>query len=263
MNIIVFSKNRALQLELFLRSFKNYVKNSETYLINVLYTSSNGFYAEGYDKLISMNHPNVKYINQSFFKSDLVSLFNEEERYSVFFVDDDVFKYPFDFYDNQMSIFEKDSDILCRSLRLHPYLTYCYPLERHIWPPAFDSNNVFYWKNMDGDYGYPMSLDGHIFRTKEISHYIIDMDYKNPNSLEGGMAQNPIDLPKMICYDKSVIVNNPCNMVQNNNNNIHGNIDTMQLNLTFLSGHIISLYDFNDIDNISCHQEIKLNFIKE
>ena len=86
------------------------------------------------------------------------------------------------------------------------------------------------------------------------------MFLKNPNSFEGIMATNSLNLPKMICYNKSIIVNNPCNIVQTNNPNIHGNVDVNELNNKFLEGYIISLNNFDGIENTSCHQEIKINF---
>lgn len=262
LNVILFSKDRAMQLELFIRSFNKYVKNFDKYIIKVLYTYSNEEFRKGYDKLINMNYLNVKYFKETNFKNDLINLFNSNEKYSVFFVDDIVFKNPIDFNDEQMELFENNKDILCRSLRLQPNLTYCYPMGIIMKNPNFLENNIFDWKNQDGDYGYPMSVDGHIFRTNEILSYVINLNYTNPNSFEGNMSIRPLNLSKMICYDKSIIVNNPCNKVQNNNPNLHGNISINELNNKFLEGYIICMENFDNIENISCHQEIKINLIK-
>ena len=51
-NIIVFSKDRGLQLELFLRSFNTFVKDAEEYPISVLYTHSTEQFKKGYDKVM-------------------------------------------------------------------------------------------------------------------------------------------------------------------------------------------------------------------
>lgn len=258
MNIIVFSKNRAAQLELFIRSFKKYVVNPEKYTIKIIYLFTDQQYELGYDKLIQMKYSNVQYIREINFKQDIISCIELNKRYLTFFVDDNVFKNSIDFYDNQMHIFDMDREILCRSLRLHPNLTYCYPEAKPMRKPNFLKDNVFYWKGMDGDYGYPMSTDGHIFRTTEIYPYITRLHYINPNTFEGIMAAQPMNLPKMICYDNSVIVNNPCNKVQIVNNNIHGKIDIKILNNNFLSGQLISLNNIDGIENISCHQELEI-----
>lgn len=261
MNIIVFSKNRAAQLELFIRSFKKYVKNADSYLIKVIYLYTEPRYEEGYNKLIGMGYPNIQYIKETNFKQDVINCIDLNKKHLVFFVDDNIFKNHFDFYDEQMNVFDTDPQILCRSLRLHPRLKFCYPMNNlPMTPPNFMEHNVFYWPGMVPDYGYPMSTDGHIFRTGQIYPYIVNGNYSNPNTFEGVMASQPMRLPKMICYDKSVIVNNPCNKVQTVNGNIHGNVQISDLNERFLAGQLISLDNIDGIENISCHQEIEIKY---
>ena len=55
LNIIVFSRDRACQLELFIRSMKFYFKEFYQYNINVLYTYSNNKFKEGYEKLFKIS----------------------------------------------------------------------------------------------------------------------------------------------------------------------------------------------------------------
>lgn len=260
-NIVVFSKDRAMQLDLFIRSFSKMVTNPQLYEINVLYTYTNDKFRDGYDRLIEKKYPQVIFKKEIDFKSSLLELINLQFPYTVFFTDDDVFKMPFDFYDSQMDVFNRDGDILCRSLRLHKNLNYCYPAKIPIKPPLFLEDNTFEWRGQLGDYGYPMSVDGHIYRTKDIMPFLTNLEYNNPNLLEGRMVGAHISATKMMCYDKSIIVNNPINKVQTVNNNIHGNIGADFLNDKFLGGEIISLDNFIGIENTSCHQEIPLTFI--
>jgi hypothetical protein len=261
MNITVFSKNRAAQLELFIRSFKKYVKNADNYSIKIIYLYTEPRYEEGYNKLIEMGYPNIQYIKETNFKQDVINCININKKHTVYFVDDNIFKNYFDFYDEQMRIFNEDNEIVCRSLRLHPRLKYCYPMNNlPMTSPKFMDHNVFYWTGLEGDYGYPMSVDGHIFRTEQIYPYIIHTPYSSPTMFEGYMAAQPIRLPKMICYDKSIVVNNPCNKVQTVNGNIHGNIQISDLNERFLAGQLISLDNIDGIENISCHQEIEIKY---
>lgn len=258
MNIVVFSKDRAMQLELFIRSFNKYVKDFDKYIINILYTYSTDNFKLGYDKLINMNYSNVKFIKEVNFRNDLIQLIKQENKHTVFFVDDNIFKNPIDFYDNQMDIFNNHGDIICRSLRLHPNLTYCYTLNVNMIKPNFLHDNIFIWVGQSADFGYPMSVDGHIFKTKDILPFILGLNYNNPNSFEGGMASNPIKIPKMICYNESIVVNNPCNKVQTYNGNISGKVSVSELNKSFLDGYIISMENIDGIQNISCHQEIEI-----
>jgi hypothetical protein len=263
-NIIVFSKDRSCQLELFLRSMKFYFKEFSQYQINVLYTYSNDMFKEGYEKLFKIHSDkNINYIKETQnFKSHVLLLLNPDNLYTIFFVDDIVFKNPFTIDSKQFKLFTLNDEILTLSLRLHPNLTYCYPARCRMNPPQFETNNVFKWQGQQGDYNYPMSLDGNFFRTKEILAITRVITFNNPNSYESILAGYPLNRPKMICYDESIIVNNPINKVQTFNNNVHGNITALYLNEKFLEGYIIDLEDFKGIKNTACHQEIEILFIK-
>jgi len=261
MNIVVFSKDRAMQLDLFIRSFNRYVKDGALYALNILYNYSNQEFKAGYERLIGNCPENIKFLEEVSFKADLVSLINPNYPYTVFFVDDDVFKEAFDFYDNQMDVFNKNTNIACRALNLHKNLNHCYTLNIPMPKPQFGDDNVFVWSGLKGDYGYPMSLDGHIFRTNDIMPYIIKINYNGPNILEGLMAKNPLNKPLMICYDRAIIVNNPINMVQAVSRNRHGNITAKFLNDKFLAGRMIKLDNFIGLDNRSCHQETQIDFV--
>jgi hypothetical protein len=262
-NIVVFSKDRAMQLELFLRSFNNYVKDAERYVIRVLYMASTSEFAQGYEKLCAMPSNNVYFYHESDFKIDVLNLVDVKNPYTVFFVDDDFFKNSFDFFDAQMDIFDWDQRIACRSLRLDRDMRYCYTTQKPMLEPIFYANNVFNWQISQEDFGYPMSLDGHIFRTAEILPILLELDYQNPNTLEGQLVHKRNKLGElMICYDNSIIMNNPINKVQTVNNNLHGNIGAKELNDKFLEGYVIDMAGFGGFKNMSAHQELPLDFIK-
>lgn len=265
LNIIVFSKDRSSQLELFLRSMKYYFKEFDQHIINVLYTYSSKNFKEGYDKLFTIhNDKNINYINETeVFKRHVISLLNPNNPHTIFFVDDIIFKNPFTLDCKQFKLFTLNDDILTLSLRLHPNLTYCYAARHHMIPPNFDSNLIFNWNNTTGDYNYPMSLDGHFFRTNDIIPIIKVLNFNNPNSFESVFSMYPLNRPKMICFEDSIIINNPINKVQNFNNNVHGDISADYLNDKFLEGYIIDFDDFKGVKNISCHKEIDIKLINE
>jgi len=262
-NITIFSKDRACQLELLIRSMKLYFKEFYENEINILYTYSNDKFKEGYEKLFLIhNDKNINYIKETLkFKEHVLLLLNQENPYTIFFVDDIVFKNPFSLESKQFKLFTMNDEILTLSLRLHPYLTYCYPARIRMNPPNFDSNLIFKWQGQSGDYNYPMSMDGHFYRTKEFSALTKVLNFNNPNSYEGILAGYPLNRPKMICFEESVIVNNPINKVQNYNNNIHGIISAEYINNEFLENKIIELENFKGIKNFSCHQEIDIKLI--
>jgi hypothetical protein len=265
LNIIIFSKDRACQLELLLRSMKIYFKEFNDYKINVLYTYSKDKFKEGYDKLFKIhNDKNINYIRETeSFKNHVLLLLNQDNPYTVFFVDDIIFKNPFTLNCKQFKLFTMNDEILTLSLRLHPSLSYCYSARIRQTPPSFDSNLSFKWLGLAGDYGYPMSLDGHFFRTKEIAALTKVLTFNNPNSYESMLAGYPLKRMKMVCFEQSIIVNNPVNKVQTFNNNFHGNVSAEFLNDNFLDEYIIDLEPFKGFKNISCHQEIEIKLVKD
>jgi hypothetical protein len=252
-NIIIFSKDRACQLELLLRSMKKHWKESFDHRIKVLYTYSDNEYKCGYDILIT-EYNDVLFKKEAEFKISLLELI-DNKKYTVFFVDDDVFKEDFSIKEQEISIFETKKEIICLSLRLHPRLTYCYTLDIEM---RKTDKNIWLWGEYNGDYGYPMSLDGHVFRTKEIKPLLKNLNYYSPNSLESELSNKPINLPYLMCFDQSKIINNPCNIVQNSHKNRHGNTDGETLNKRFILGERIILDNITGIENISCHQEIPI-----
>jgi hypothetical protein len=233
---------------------KEFVKEFDTLKINILYTYSNDFFKQGYDKLIPL-YKNVNFIKENNFKEDLLKIMDENNKYSIFFVDDQVFKEPFSLTEIQ----NFTNELLCISLRLHPRLIYCYAASIPMRPIT---NTYFEWRKETGDFNYPMSLDSHIFLTSDIYPLLQKLNYINPNSLESVLAVNPINKPYMMCFDKSKTINNPCNKVQTNNPNKHGNITAEYLNQEYLKGYEIDLEIFKYMDNESCHKEIPVKLKK-
>ena len=261
MNIILFSKDRPPQLDLLLRSIFKYFEDIDKFKIKVLYTFSNSYFESGYKKLID-KHKDVYFLKENHFKTDLLSLVDNNKLYTVFFVDDNIFKENFSMESKEFKTFQKRHDVVCLSLRLHSRLTFCYSANIPQNIINIDENGLFDWRGKVGDYGYPMSLDGHIFRTEFILQYLIKLDYRNPNSLEGSMACNPpVTIPYMICFNKSIIFNNPINKVQTNNPNRHGDITAEFLNREFLNNKELDLSIYEGFENISCHQEREVKFI--
>ena len=262
LNVVLFSRDRSSQLELLLRSMKRFFKEFNETKINILYTYSNDEFKKGYNKLFTIhNDNNINYVKEINFKQDLINLMNND-KFTIFFVDDNVFKNPFSLEDKQFKIFSERNDIACLSLRLHTRLSYCYPANSIMKKPNFNNDMTWEWMNETYDYNYPMSLDGHIFYTKDILPYILNLNYSNPNSLEGNMSVRPINKKYMICYKESIIINNPVNKVQINNPNKHGNISQEYLNENFLNDYIISMGNIIGIDNESCHKELPVKLIK-
>lgn len=261
MNIVIFSKDRALQLELLIRSMKKYFVDFDQYVIQVLYAASNSEYNAGYDYLKKI-HPEIKYLKETNFKRDLLDLVDERKYFTLFFVDDLIFKNPFTMKSPQIQTFRESRDIACLSLRLHPRLTWCYSMNKPMKKPSHMPDNVWLWGGNDGDYSYTMSVDGHIFKTDDIFCKLSKYNYNSPNTLEGQLATYIIQKSKMMCFEKSVIFNNPFNKVQKDLNNKSQDISTLYLNGMFLTGYVIDLKPYHDLENESVHKEVDIRLIK-
>lgn len=268
---IVFSKDRACQLDACLSSMKKYHKDLDSCDVSILYTYSNDKFKKGYDLLID-KYPEFNFVKETSFKDDLTKIyFGSTNEYVSFFVDDIIWKDTFSFSDKEFVKFKNDKSILALSLRLHSGITYCHPQQQSFdVPPSVTSEYYMWdWISKDGDWGYPMSVDGNIFRKEDINDFITRLDYKNPNTFEAWMAndvhktQHTMYNTKnhMICYsNNSKLFNIPMNRVQETFNNPSGEISVHELNDKLLNGNIINIDMVDGFVNSACHQEFEIDF---
>lgn len=265
MNNIIFSFNRPAQLDLFIRSYLINFLNAPP--LKIIYRYSNELAEQGYN-LLKEKYPNHHYIcenkSSNNFKELTVSAINKKVFFTTFFVDDIVFINPFRGEESPtLQLLIKNSDISCASLRLYPGITYSYMGSRTIIPPKLDSNFIWKLPKKQAYWSYPMSVDGHIFRTNEIYDVINKIQFNNPNQLEYQLSHHPLPFPKMICFEKPIIVNIPANKVQStyvNNRSLNVSVDL--LNKKFLSGQQINLKPLQGIQIKACHEEIEYSFEK-
>ena len=201
------------------------------------------------------------------FKMDTLGLISKDRYLTTFFVDDDVFKSPFNLRSDEVKEFLIREDIACVSLRLCPRINYCYTMNVPMKAPTFLESKRLIWKWREaspGDWSYPMSLDGHLFKTEEILPLLKLLNYSNPNTMEGTLASAPFNIPHMICFDEAKIFNIPANKVQNVNGNRHGNMTAWEINGRFTRGGRLSLLKLlnkpDAINNTACHQDVILEW---
>lgn len=254
-NVIIYSFDRACQLDLALRSIEdNFVEWREC-KFNIICKWTNEEYKKGYLRVKELHkHPSFIFIQETNFKTDtLNAINNSNKKYTTWMMDDDAFIRPFSLNDEPFKIFEKDLGVSCLSPRLAPYMDYCYTQNRKVKVPVISENMTWDWRiaaandlyhGYPSDWGYPMSIASfHVFRTSQITPIINSIPFKAPNSLEGHMALKPVPGNKMICYKEARNINIPINKVQTENNNRFGNVKNLQqdvLNSDFLKGKRIS-----------------------
>ncbi len=265
--LIIFSKNRACQLNLLLDSIKN---NAEMLFdkIHVLYKSENDEYSAGYDKVMN-NHKGVYFLKENNFRKDLFKLIDDDIESTTFMVDDAViFK---QILTRKIDIIKPViEDFIIFSLRLGTNCNYSHPANLHYNLGEHEINGEYlifdYTKQQVGDFRYPLSTDGHIYNTKLIKDLLIEIPFVNPNTLEAYLQRFVLtnSIPKTImCFRESKLVSIPVNLVNDTFKNRHGlqfGISEKELNDKFLNNETIDLnsMDFSEVNGP--HKEIKYIF---
>ena len=153
------------------------------------------------------------------------------------------------------------------SFRLGENTTYCHPLDRgQEVPYALVACPPWLWRNADGDFGYPLCLNGTVYRSADLLP-LLDFHFRNPTELEAGL-----DYRKEHCQPKwmtaprrSCCVSLPHNRVSVSSGCRTGTNPGWQpaaLQERYLAGERIDLdaMDFSQIT--SAHQEVPLVFTR-
>lgn len=259
---IVFSMDRALQLDALLRSF--FLNKEGACPIRVIYKTSNPKHQKAYDEIAKRYEHKVimQSENKRSFKDVLRETLCELDVGKIFFlVDDIIFTEKVDF----TMLSSVDTSKYIFSLRMGNHLNFSYVVNQpQKLPPFIDDKNYLYWHWNEGelDWNYPLSVDGHIFNKNEIIALVNHFDFKAPNSFEG-VLQNEKDLFQQrigMSYKKARIVNNPCNKVQNEVANLHGVLHQDELLLLWEKGKEIDIMPLQGYVNKSVHEEIEFSF---
>lgn len=263
MNITIFSKDRACQLDFLLKSMEQHFVEYKDTKISVIVKYKNDTHRRAYEKLFC-DFPNIHKIIETpstVFKQLTLNSIDPGKKYTTFFVDDNVFKNRFSVSDAEVSKMSSPEN-LCVSLRMCEGMNYCHSAQFHYNHVPKIQDGRWAWRGHAGDWGYPMALDGHIFRTADVVNLLQRIPFRHPNELEYNMSLNPFGQEHMICYKESVIFNNPLNRVHNNNNTPHANVSEDMLADMYLSGKRIKLSrDTKDIKFTSPHFDIPIEMV--
>jgi hypothetical protein len=251
---IVFSKDRAMQLNALLNSYFHFTKSAVP--LRVLYTTSSADHSESYNCLRQefSSFP-VEFVREISFKEDLKRVLHESQSSRVFFMTDDaIFSGSYNLSD--VLQFNPLDEIF--SLRLGKDMGYSFALNREQSIPELikiarndSASYSWIWNDMrdSPDWCYPLSVDGTFFCKGELEIMLRHIDFKNPNSLEANLQLfNPVFLlRKGVCYENAKYVNIPCNIVQQDFKNIYtGTFDVAELVKLYLAGKRIDWKQYAD-----------------
>jgi hypothetical protein len=258
LNVIIFSKDRAMQLDLLLQSILlNF--NVEDYKLNILYKASNDYYNRGYNTIRDL-YPLFTYKKEESFKEDLLSLFNDS-KYTVFLTDDDIIYQSFKLNNDELHNIFMLTEANCFSLRLGLNTKHCYTQQKLNKLNNYNTHNFYFdidliepvisWKVSDGtnDYAYPMSVDGHIFKTDYIKNLCETLEYRNPNLFEAMLSNFGRNEMIISSYKNSKLIKN---LIKNHSNE--------ELSEMYLDGVVINLNKLNFTEINGPSQEVKQIF---
>jgi len=260
---IIFSKDRAMQLHALLSSY--FDKVASTVQVHVLYNTSNSNHQKSYEDLILIyrdrNVSFVKQRNNLSFRRDFLKLLSSLLSEKVMLlVDDVVFINEIDLHD----IAGYDLTNYVPSLRMGCNIDFDVDSTPG-WSPRIIENNKIEWFWNQGSYawGYPLSLDGHIFLRKEILHLARWISFNGPNSLETNLQLFTYLYSKHhgLAERRSVIVNIPYNKVQMENENLCGNIHQDFLLEQWHRGYQIDYRKLSGLHHSCTHTDISLVMI--
>lgn len=203
---IIFSRDRAMQLEALLLSIQRF--SQSTFPIIVQYSCSDR-HRQSYLKLIKL-FPSVTFVEEDTVNATLKRiLLGLTDRYMFYLVDDQVFIRPFDVQEaipfvNRRHFFSMrlGETILNWGIRDVPiHAKYVKENSFNHWTYK-ENSNVF-------DYRYKFSVDGHIYRTIDVLRCTMSIPFRAPNSYEANM--NSVILFKTAegcsSFEKPVVVN--------------------------------------------------------
>ena len=283
---IIFSKDRALQLDLTLKTIrKNFDLCGD---VIVIYKTSEQQHKESYENL-KEEHSSVSFYEQShsLFVDILATISGATSDYICLFTDDDMVYRKVEMSMDQLNnIFTVGAS--CFSLRLGANTVkrdYGDGVLRDDSIPRSDLFPPFMLWNRTGIptggyWSYPLSVDGHIFKRNTMLEFCTELEVLNrhysykglprekscwsqtPNEFESKLQRFWFDLsPVMACFEHSCVVNSPNNRVQSHVENRSGDqfsYTSSALNHLYVSGKRLNVdkIDFSDI--VCPHQEIDI-----
>lgn len=272
---IYFSKDRACQLDLLLKSSEQFAFNHLN-TIYALYKHSNDNFKKGYEKLINkqFKNLNIQWISETNFYTDFKEILINKIKTKYFLPcsDDNVFINHIKFQD--VDEFLKEDEIGF-SLRLGKGLEYCQPASLNMEEPEFEElpDNVLRWNWTLGDervcYYYPNPIDSQIYQTSYfISKVFTLKSFKLPAEIEVQMNHNRDESKPFIkSFDASKLISIPANTARDNTPCSNLGISLEELNEKFLTGWIIDLdqciTDLKETGLKACHIPIHYKFIRE
>ena len=267
---IIFSKDRALQLDALLRALLHFGRDIEITDTYVLYTTSSELHQRQYETIVSdyFDKRCISFAREQDFRKDMLSLL-QHYQFAAFWVDNNIVVRYFSFLDIIQAL-NKERDALGFSLRLGKNMTSCYPLNCDQPLPTFEEHDSgilkFRWIDAKGDFNLSLEVSSSVYRISEISPLLSDLSFYNPATMECAMALNRGRFceknPYLLCPVNSISFSNPINKPPDsypvNRSPTYEGYSPVQLARIFDTGIRIDISRYSDFVHGACHQEVQL-----
>lgn len=201
--VIVFTRNRPLQLDGYLRSLDRQCLDSRLVDVKIL-SKNDGEYPEH----------EAAFRQSDNFLADVKTLVGfRDEPYTMFGCDDVVFIHPFTV--ERITKLIETRKLLGFSLRLGKNVTH--NMFSGVQPQPVRIRPYWLVDQAEGDWAYPWELDGTIYPTEFVEAVLQESQAKNPNELEDGGSRHwsgCTQQRRMGCFETSRLVVSTVNRVQ-------------------------------------------------
>ena len=257
---LIFSRDRAMQLDATLRSMLNQCSDAVAADLRVLYSATSTLHQGQYRELAAeYASAGITFVRESAFRRDLlrelelasvrpgvgplramlsaipgvggrVGTFGlHRNRFVLFLVDDNIFVRRFRLREAADAL-AATPHAIGFSLRLGANTTHCYPLARPQSVPALTPMRTgivsYEWPASDADFAYPLEVSSSLYRLHEMVPLLSALPFRNPNTLESELAARAgafaSSHPQLLCFERSVTFCNPVNKVQSEYDNRAG-----------------------------------------
>jgi len=174
--LIIFNKNEE-NLNLLIESLeKNIIGNNEIIIFDQ-------------NKILKKDNFNYEIFYVENLKNQMISIIKQDLNSNYTIIDENKFCYDqvkLDEIDNTLS----NEEIFCFSLSLGKNITFCSNMNcDNVFIPIKEDNNIMYWDWSVHymDFGYPLNLDGTVYRGKELIKFIKNINFENSLELENNL----------------------------------------------------------------------------
>ena len=266
LTVVVFSKDRPLQLHATLSSLHSTCADPHRLRVRVLGYASDDAMATRYGT-VAREMPWARIVPEDGFKRTLLASCADAP-WLAFAVDDALFVRPWSAA-SAIEALRRHPEVIGVSLRLGRNTTYCYSMDRPQRVPSTCPVEGGWlaceWSREEADFAYPLELSSSIYRGSDLLPELEALAYRNPNELEAALAGRRAAFtrsrPVLLYPETTIAFCAPVNVVQRTfENRAGGSPDhsVAALAKAFDEGLRVDVAALRGYTPRACHEETRL-----